>query len=795
MTAQELKRINQAMLDGMQDGTGYRPEDYPDVAVLSRLKVPYNWLEAYALLDTIRKYIGTSSILEPYKDELQKIYGSLQYQVTTNLTPAEATEEITKARVGKLGHSYTDFDPFFLRFFGHDDNYVYLGLREFISDIRPARFGGSWQKIDGKSCIAIANEQIGPFLDYIRTAGIVGHVAPNSLLNYIDELRAKQQPEKEEVKPVVTIYPTRKEKNSFGHDAYIITCHEKWLIDELWKAKDVAVKYVDAKKYDDKIVVYSTKMMLPSLMNICTLYGIEVVTNPETEQPVEEEPPAVLPPVSEELLPSGPEDADEKVEIDLASLNLPITPYPFQLEDAEKFLAKKRGLIGHEMGCGKTIIAILVGMHLDYPKIVVCPESLRLNWKREIERMQPDADVKIIYSKDKVVTPGKDWSVLGYKTCVKHKDALIKGKYVLIVDEAHNIKSVDNYGHPASARALAVMEMAEKAERLYLLTGTPMPTRSKDLYNMLVMLHEINPNEKYAFHRYGLEYCQAFHNNFGWNYNGTSNQAGLHQILRKYMIRRLKKDVLPHLRKQRQFIPIGEITNEYKKIEQDLVKVEPGLEYMGMAMKGRRLLSRVKVNPAIDLAENYLNSEESIVIVTEFTETLQKIASHFGDNACTICGDMTDKAKQQAIDDFQSGRKKVCVINLIAGGVGVTLTKAHNMIVCDYDWTPSNMVQVEDRICRSGQLECCNIYYLYCEKALLDRAFISMITHKSENIDRVVDNSENTNDFEKSKNENMLYYEYLVKQIKKEQKEAKAAKRKAEKSQSHSAPRQKAVEE
>ena len=156
---------------------------------------------------------------------------------------------------------------------------------------------------------------------------------------------------------------------------------------------------------------------------------------------------------------------------------------------------------------------------------------------------------------------------------------------------------------------------------------------------------------------------------------------------------------------------------------------------------------------------------------------------------------MTDKAKQQAIDDFQSGRKKVCVINLIAGGVGVTLTKAHNMIVCDYDWTPANMVQVEDRICRAGQLECCNIYYLYCEKALLDRAFISMITHKSENIDRVVDNSENTNDFEKSKNENMMYYEYLVKQIKKEQKEARAAKRKADKTQTRRKKQPEEVEE
>ena len=40
---------------------------------------------------------------------------------------------------------------------------------------------------------------------------------------------------------------------------------------------------------------------------------------------------------------------------------------------------------------------------------------------------------------------------------------------------------------------------------------------------------------------------------------------------------------------------------------------------------------------------------------------------------------------------------------VIAGGLGLTLTRAHNMIICDYDWTPSNMVQVEDRICRSGQ--------------------------------------------------------------------------------------------
>jgi SNF2 family DNA or RNA helicase len=282
------------------------------------------------------------------------------------------------------------------------------------------------------------------------------------------------------------------------------------------------------------------------------------------------------------------------------------------------------------------------------------------------------------------------------------------------------------------------------------------------------MLGEIDPYEKYAFHQFGLDFCNATQTEFGWNYNGTSNREYLHQILRKYMIRRLKKNVLPHLRKQRQFIPIAEISAEYKKVEKEVGMLEPGVEFMGKTTKARRLLSRVKIKPAIDLAENYVSSDESIVVVTEFRETLEKIAGHFGKNACTICGDMTDKEKQKAIDDFQSGKKKVCVINMIAGGVGVTLTKAHNMIICDYDWTPANMVQVEDRICRAGQQECCNIYYLYCENSLLDKAFVRMISRKSEDVDRVVDNSHNTNDFEREKNESMLYYEFLSRQYEEE---------------------------
>jgi ERCC4-related helicase len=118
----------------------------------------------------------------------------------------------------------------------------------------------------------------------------------------------------------------------------------------------------------------------------------------------------------------------------------------------------------------------------------------------------------------------------------------------------------------------------------------------------------------------------------------------------------------------------------------------------------------------------------------------------FGDNASYIRGGMSDRRKQKAIDDFQSGKTNICVINTIAAGAGITLTRSHNMIICDYDWTPANMTQVEDRICRSGQTEPCNIYYVYFEDALIDKVFVDMITTKSANIDRTVDGIENTVD-------------------------------------------------
>lgn len=418
---------------------------------------------------------------------------------------------------------------------------------------------------------------------------------------------------------------------------------------------------------------------------------------------------------------------------------LPFKPYPFQIEDAQTLISKPRMLLGHDMGLGKTFIASLVGQSIEGRKIVIAPETLRLNWKKELKRVYPDADVKCCTNKSYEI--GKDWTIMGYRTAVKYLDDILKEDYSCVfVDEAHNIKAVNNYGNPTSQRAKAAMEICNKAKYVYPMTGTPIPTHNKDLYNLL---HLLRCPIAESFYKYAYAYCDAYNNGYGMNATGNSRSDELHEYLRENMIRRTKKEVLPNLTKMRSFIPVEVMNRKIADIEKKLDAPNDYETFMGLCMTGRKLLSMAKVKPVMEYAENLLDDDRQVVIVSNFNDTLDAIKEKYGDEACFIRGGMTDMQKQQAIEDFQSGKKKICAMNIIAGGVGVTLTKAHDMIMVDFDWTPANMTQAEDRICRVGQDELCNIAYFYCDGSQLDEYFVNMLSEKSENIDKAVDNDIN----------------------------------------------------
>lgn len=538
--------------------------------------------------------------------------------------------------------------------------------------------------------------------------------------------------------------------NKFGLYEYEININDKDLVSDFWvfKAKN-CLKYVDSKTYDDKIIVSISRDQLANFTELLDKYMIAY---------------------DQDDIESGlfyKNKSNNKL-IDVSKLSLPFTPYPYQIEDAEKIVKKKRLLLGHDMGAGKTLISILVGTSINIPKLVICPESLRLNWSKEIKMATPDADVQIQLSNQEPHF-GKDWTIIGYASVTKFLDEL-KSFNCIFVDECHACKSVDNWGRPSSKRAGAVITLAENAEYCYLLSGTPIPSRNKDLFNILRMLkcENFDFNSNWAFKNFADKFCDPKRDEYGIDYSGNSNSDQLHAILNNIMIRRLKKDVLPDLKKQRQFIPIEpKFKRDYLSIEKRLFIPDDSDTYMGLAMTGRKLLSNYKIDTAIDLAESLLESGESVVLVTNFIESADNLKAHFKDKCCEIRGGMSDRSKQKAIDDFQSKEVPICILNMQAGGVGITLTAAHIMIIVDYAWVPSDMTQVEDRICRSGQTKSCMIYYIYCINSTLDSTFIDMISQKSENIDIVVDNTDNTFNLSEEKENSATFIEALKDKISK----------------------------
>ncbi len=538
--------------------------------------------------------------------------------------------------------------------------------------------------------------------------------------------------------------------NKFGLYEYEVNINDKNLVSDLWDAKNKnCLKYVDSKTDPDKLVISISRDQLDNFTKLLDRLMIKY----------------------------DPDDIEaglfylnksENSLVDLSKLSLPFTPYDFQIEDATKIIKKKRVLLGHEMGCGKTFISVLVGTSLNIPKLVICPASLRLNWYREIKNVTPDADVQIQLNAD---APhfGKDWTIIGYGSVSKFLDDFKKYFNCIFVDECHACKAVNNWGNPTSKRAKAVLELADAVEYCYLLSGTPLPSHNLDLYNILKMLkcEAFDFNSKWAFLNYANKFCDPKETYFGKDFSGNSNSDQLHALLSNLMVRRLKKDVLPNLKKQRQFIPLDpHFKREYVNIEKRLYEPEDGDTYMGLAMTGRKMLSLYKIDAAIDLAETLIDAGESVVIVTNFVDSADILRDHFKDTCCEIRGGMSDQAKQQAIDDFQAKKKTVCILNMQAGGVGITLTAAHTMIIIDYAWVPSDMVQVEDRICRTGQTESCMIYYVYCMSSILDSLFIEMISDKSANIDTVVDNVDNTFDLSSEKDSNFTFIEALKDKIK-----------------------------
>jgi SWI/SNF-related matrix-associated actin-dependent regulator 1 of chromatin subfamily A len=409
--------------------------------------------------------------------------------------------------------------------------------------------------------------------------------------------------------------------------------------------------------------------------------------------------------------------------------------FPHQVEGVAFLLGRRRAILADDMGLGKTRQAIVALRHAapEGQRLVVCPASVKRNWAREIALTTTSEAVHVIEGTAAQPVP-RDvrWVIVNYDVLRQHADVLAATPWsALVFDEAHYLKN------HTSARSRIARELASAAASLaptepavYLLTGTPLTNRPRDLFVLLQLAgHPLGR----SFLSFAKRYCAAEKTEYGWKTDGASHIAELTLQLHGTMLRRGKEEVLSLPPKLRTWlpttIPAGTAAREIREVVTLLLARRAGTQaasdsqsrtqLLSLLTKARQKLAVAKVQTTLDLARGAVEQGEKIIVFSCFDEPLRALARAFGPQAVVLTGRVPSSKRQALVDRFQQDDDvRVFLANIIAGGTGLTLTAATQVVFNDLDWVPANHWQAEDRAYRIGQTRTVNVTYVVGEETI-----------------------------------------------------------------------------
>jgi SWI/SNF-related matrix-associated actin-dependent regulator 1 of chromatin subfamily A len=430
-------------------------------------------------------------------------------------------------------------------------------------------------------------------------------------------------------------------------------------------------------------------------------------------------------------------------------------PLEHQKEAVQKLVENKKFILADDMGLGKTTSTIIAALESGSKKVlIICPATLKINWKREIENY---SDKTVYIAEGKNFSTDADFVIINYDIIKNFHDTKKKGESqildanfdLVVVDEAHYIKNA------TAQRTKLINDLVKKVDRLWLLTGTPMTSRPIDYFNLLSLIE--SPVAK-NWMAYAIRYCQGYQFNVGgrkvWNVMGASNLEELRDRTAGLTLRRLKENVLD--------LPDKIITPVYLRLKSKMYEEIMGEYYdwydknpeesksltvqFTKLTKIRQVIADEKISQTIELAENILEQGKKVIIFCNFTDSLNKICEHFGKAAVKVDGSMSKPERQHSVDSFQESDKvKVFVGNIKAAGVGITLTAAEAVIMNDLSFLPSDHAQAEDRAYRYGQKNNVLVYYPIFENTI-EGIIYDILNNKKQVIATVMGDNQNTAD-------------------------------------------------
>lgn len=453
-------------------------------------------------------------------------------------------------------------------------------------------------------------------------------------------------------------------------------------------------------------------------------------------------------------------DAPRKLNFAVQETALPLMPH--QVEATKFALERQRVLLAMEMGTGKSPTAVAIsqssveaGMR---PMLIVCPPTMRLQFKREFARFAPQLSVHTITGTNPVkqgITSLPDVDVLimgdtsadGYKNLLKGH---VKG---IIVDECQRIK-----GGKRAKRSQAVIDISQSIPLSgirVMMSGTPLINRPMELLPVINGLEQQGAFEG-GVRGYMARYAPRIDN---YGTRGAQRLNELHDVLvGSFMLRMKRSDVLELPNKGRMEVAM-EMEAKYEKLYRyaeanlyEWIRMTKGQEKANNVERAealirinelRKLSALGKVNGVVDYVRELLDNDEQVFITCAFKEEAKRYMDAFADvNAVQVVGGMNDSAKMASVDAFQSGHARVLIGNIIASGTGLTLTSARHHVSASLPWTSADLLQCEDRLQRIGQKRDVVSHIMLSaieEHSTIDERMIQIIMMKNRILSSVLD--------------------------------------------------------
>lgn len=391
--------------------------------------------------------------------------------------------------------------------------------------------------------------------------------------------------------------------------------------------------------------------------------------------------------------------------------------------------------LADDMGLGKTVqtLAMLVDRQEKGPALVVAPKSVGFNWCRECERFAPTLNPIAFHETDrdsflKQLKAG-DVVVIGYALLQREIDKLAEVKWgTLVLDEAQAIKNSQTQTAQAVRRIDADWKLA--------LTGTPIENHLGELWSLF---RAISPGLFGSWDRFRTKFATPIERD-----HDPERQQALARMIRPFVLRRTKEEVLRELPERTEVTRSCELTPKEKKLYENVrlaavmqltgllqkstsKKDDPRFQVLAALTRLRQLAchpalvdaswkgSSSKLDMLMDTIEELREGGHRALVFSQFTEHLalvraaldkEKIAYQYLD------GKTPAATRRKRVDAFQDGEGELFLISLKAGGTGLNLTTANYVIHLDPWWNPAVEDQASDRAHRIGQTRAVTIIRL-----------------------------------------------------------------------------------